>query len=108
MVIEEYTQTMEHFVSEGEGYIKEYVGDEIVAVFGYPLSEDRKEDRALRVAIIMLEEFEDLVAGWQFVAAQYPARTRSGFLAKISREQLDNPLGHGHGAVRFGLLLAWK
>jgi class 3 adenylate cyclase len=64
-VMTEYMKAMERRITEAGGYINKYVGDEIVAVFGFPLSSDRCAVRAVRAAIGMLEELARLVAAWK-------------------------------------------
>ena len=63
-VMGEYVRAMEHVVSANGGYINKYVGDEIVAVFGFPLADAEREVRAARAAVQMLEELGDLLKGW--------------------------------------------
>ena len=63
-VMTTYMATMEELVDEQGGYINKFVGDEIVAVFGFPLSEDEAEHRATRCAHNMLERLVELNAEW--------------------------------------------
>jgi class 3 adenylate cyclase len=64
-VMAEYMQAMERCITVEGGYINKYVGDEIVAVFGFPLSADRCAERAVRAAISMLEGTARLVISWK-------------------------------------------
>jgi class 3 adenylate cyclase/CHASE2 domain-containing sensor protein len=64
-VMSEYMEAMERCITAEGGYINKYVGDEIIAVFGFPLSADRSTRRAARAAIAMLDELARLVASWK-------------------------------------------
>jgi adenylate cyclase len=64
-VMSEYMETMERRITAEGGYINKYVGDEIVAVFGFPLSSEQIGRRAVRAALGMLDELSRLVASWQ-------------------------------------------
>jgi len=44
--------------------VNKYVGDEVVAVFGFPLSGDRCEERAVAAARAMLQTMESLHRSW--------------------------------------------
>ena len=64
-VMAEYMEAMERRITGQGGYVNKYVGDEIVAVFGFPLGGDQSARRAVRAAVGMLEELRNLVAGWK-------------------------------------------
>ena len=64
LVMNEYLRAMEEIISAEGGYVNKYVGDEILAVFGFPLSFENSSLRAVRSAVAMLERVESLVAGW--------------------------------------------
>ena len=64
-VMKEYMEAMERRITTEGGYINKYVGDEIVAVFGFPLSGDQVGRRAVRAALGMLDELALLVASWK-------------------------------------------
>jgi class 3 adenylate cyclase/CHASE2 domain-containing sensor protein len=64
-VMAEYMEAMERRITAEGGYINKYVGDEIVAVFGFPLSGEQLGRRAVRAALGMLEELQLLVASWR-------------------------------------------
>jgi class 3 adenylate cyclase/CHASE2 domain-containing sensor protein len=65
LVISEYMNAMERCITRQGGYINKYVGDEIVAVFGFPLDSARGTERAARAAVAMLEELTGLTAAWR-------------------------------------------
>ena len=54
---------MQRCITAQGGYINKYVGDEIVAVFGFPLAAEESAPRAVRAAEAMLRELAVLVAG---------------------------------------------
>jgi class 3 adenylate cyclase/CHASE2 domain-containing sensor protein len=64
-VMTEYMDAMERCITAQGGYINKYVGDEIVAVFGYPLAAEESAARAVRAAEGMLRELAALVAAWE-------------------------------------------
>jgi adenylate cyclase len=64
LVMNEYTRAMERCITNQGGYINKYVGDEIIAVFGFPLDSARKTERAVRSAVTMLEELVRLTGAW--------------------------------------------
>lgn len=55
---------MEGVIAAHGGYVNKYVGDEIVAVFGFPASESGKEDRAVLAAFEMCVRFSELTEEW--------------------------------------------
>ena len=63
-VMGEFLAGMERAIVAGGGYINKYVGDEIIAVFGFPLSGERREIRAVEVGLTMLAELESLKRSW--------------------------------------------
>jgi class 3 adenylate cyclase len=63
-VMGEFLAGMERAIVAGGGYINKYVGDEIIAVFGFPLSSERREARAVEVGLAMLAELESLKRSW--------------------------------------------
>ena len=69
-VMVEYMEAMERRITAEGGYINKYVGDEIVAVFGFPLSEAQTARRAVRAAMGMLDELALLVESWK---GRFPA-----------------------------------
>jgi class 3 adenylate cyclase len=63
-VMGEYMAAMENVVDTHGGYINKYVGDEIVAVFGFPRDEKGVIDRAVRAGLAMLQKLEELKEKW--------------------------------------------
>lgn len=63
-VMTTYMAEMERIVHRHGGYINKFVGDEIVAVFGFPLSEADAAQRAVLTARDMLAEVRELNARW--------------------------------------------
>ena len=64
-VMSEYMDAMERCITGQGGYINKYVGDEVIAVFGFPLAAEKSAQRAVRAAITMLDELARLVASWK-------------------------------------------
>lgn len=63
-VMTTYMAEMERIVHEHGGYINKFVGDEIIAVFGFPLSEENAAQRAVLTARDMLAQVHELNARW--------------------------------------------
>jgi class 3 adenylate cyclase len=63
-IMREYLSAMESIISDNGGYVNKYVGDEIVAVFGFPYDETRMCDRAVDAGKQMLSCVASLVTGW--------------------------------------------
>jgi adenylate cyclase len=63
-IMGEFFDAMEHCVSQNGGYINKYVGDQIVAVFGFPLENARCVERAVRAGMSMLRELSGLASDW--------------------------------------------
>ncbi len=59
-----YMREMEAIIEYCGGYINKYIGDEIVAVFGFPLDERDHENRAVAAAHSMLEKLVELRSEW--------------------------------------------
>jgi class 3 adenylate cyclase/CHASE2 domain-containing sensor protein len=64
-VMTEYMESMERCITAQGGYINKYVGDEIIAVFGFPLAAEQCAERAVRAAIAMQDDLSRLVASWK-------------------------------------------
>jgi class 3 adenylate cyclase/CHASE2 domain-containing sensor protein len=64
-VMAEYMEGMERCITARGGYINKYVGDEIIAVFGFPLAAEQCAERAARAAITMQEDLSRLVVSWK-------------------------------------------
>ena len=64
-VMAEYMAAMERCITAEGGYINKYVGDEIIAVFGFPLASEANAERAARAGISMLRELAALAASWK-------------------------------------------
>lgn len=63
-VMGRYVSAMEAVVTRCGGYVNKYVGDEIVAIFGFPLNEVACERRAIEAALQMQEQLERLQSEW--------------------------------------------
>ncbi len=63
-VMNEYLHAMEEIICSHGGYVNKYVGDEIIAVFGFPLSGGNAVLRAVKSATAMLTALGRLVAVW--------------------------------------------
>jgi class 3 adenylate cyclase/CHASE2 domain-containing sensor protein len=63
-VMSEYMAAMESVVDAHGGYVNKYVGDEIVAVFGFPRNEKGTIDRAVKAGLAMLRKLDELNEKW--------------------------------------------
>lgn len=64
-VMSEYMAAMEQVVDSFGGYVNKYVGDEIVAVFGFPREEKRCVERSVQAALAMLDKLKELQESWR-------------------------------------------
>ncbi len=64
-VMAEYMEAMERCITARGGYINKYVGDEIIAVFGFPLAAEQCVQRAAQAAIAMQDDLSRLVVSWK-------------------------------------------
>lgn len=64
-VMVEYMEAMERCITSRGGYINKYVGDEIVAVFGFPLAAEQCAERAAHAALDMQDSLSRLLASWK-------------------------------------------
>lgn len=81
-----YMEEMESIVAGHGGYVNKYAGDEVVAVFGFPLSDERACDRAVSAAIEMLSAVER--------SAEQSRRDGTNHFARIG-------IGVDYGALSF-------
>lgn len=63
-VMGDYVSAIEGIITAQGGYVNKYVGDEVVAVFGFPLSAERCEERAVTAARAMLQSLDSLRHAW--------------------------------------------
>jgi class 3 adenylate cyclase len=63
-VMGDYLSAIEGIITSRGGYVNKYVGDEVVAVFGFPLSDERREERAVAAARAMLQAMDSLRRSW--------------------------------------------
>jgi adenylate cyclase len=73
-ILSEYYARMTERVFFRSGTLKEYVGDELMAIFGAPIDQDDHAERACHAAIEMRAELEALSNSW---AAQGRPRLRA-------------------------------
>jgi class 3 adenylate cyclase/CHASE2 domain-containing sensor protein len=64
-VMTEYMAAMENVVDSFGGYVNKYVGDEIVAVFGFPRNEKDAVNRAVDAGLAMLHKLAALREKWE-------------------------------------------
>jgi adenylate cyclase len=63
-VVSEYRKVMEEIVYRNGGYVMKYMGDGIMAVFGYPLDSEDHSKKALKCAVEMRRASEELLEKW--------------------------------------------
>ena len=64
-IMRDFFAAMERIITTHGGYINKYVGDEIIAIYGFPLNPKLKEVRSVRAALSMLKELDVLKGFWQ-------------------------------------------
>jgi adenylate cyclase len=64
-VMSEYLAAMDRCTTASGGYINKYVGDQIVAVFGFPLDCTECAPRAVRAGLAMQKELGRLKDSWR-------------------------------------------
>ncbi|MEW6283011.1 MAG: adenylate/guanylate cyclase domain-containing protein, partial [Candidatus Eremiobacterota bacterium] len=62
--LNEYFTAMEEVIFQHGGTLKQFVGDEIMVMFGAPFPQDDAEERAVRTALAMQRELERLNQRW--------------------------------------------
>ena len=62
--LNEYFTIMTRVIHKHGGSVNQFIGDEILAVFGAPVSKPDDAQRAVRAALEMQEELEKLMAAW--------------------------------------------
>lgn len=61
----EYYETIEKIIYSHGGYVNKYIGDAVLAVFGYPLKEEGSARRAVRAAWEIQQAVSSLVQRWE-------------------------------------------
>jgi class 3 adenylate cyclase len=64
-VMSDFLAAMEHCITGSGGYINKYVGDQIIAVFGFPLDCSHCAPRAVRAGLAMRKELGRLKNSWR-------------------------------------------
>lgn len=64
-VLAEYMAEMDAVIVRHGGYVNKFVGDEIVAVFGFPLEESDMCARAVNASLDMLSSLSVLISKWE-------------------------------------------
>lgn len=64
-LMSEYFEEMTAKVYEQEGLLKEYVGDEIMAIYGAPMVQEDHAKRACRAALAMNRRLHEMSEQWQ-------------------------------------------
>ena len=76
-ILSDYFNRMTEHVFKYRGTLKEYVGDELMAIFGAPVAHDDHAHRACKTALAMRDQLRELRAQWATVGR--PAlRARTG------------------------------
>lgn len=63
-LLSEYYNRMTEQIFAYQGTLKEYVGDELMAIFGAPIEQENHAERACAAALAMVEHREALSAEW--------------------------------------------
>jgi class 3 adenylate cyclase len=64
-VMSDFLADMEHCITSSGGYINKYVGDQIIAVFGFPLDCSHCAPRAVKAGLLMRKELARLKNSWR-------------------------------------------
>ncbi len=64
-IINEYNTTIEKIIYACGGYVNKYIGDAVLAIFGYPMSDKDTVKRAVVAAYQMQEALRKLVQKWK-------------------------------------------
>ena len=75
--LSEYFEKMSEQIFNYWGTLKEYVGDELMAIFGAPLEQEDHADRACDAAIAMRDQLRALREEWSKIGRP-PLRARTG------------------------------
>jgi len=64
-LIAEYNAAIEKVIYQHGGYVNKYIGDAVLAIFGYPMEEKDSAKRAVRAAWEMQQVLAELVQKWK-------------------------------------------
>ncbi|MEK7288590.1 MAG: adenylate/guanylate cyclase domain-containing protein [Planctomycetota bacterium] len=64
-LISEYNSAIEKVIYKHGGYVNKYIGDAVLAIFGYPMEEKDSARRAVRAAWEMQQALKELVQRWK-------------------------------------------
>lgn len=64
-IIAEYNSAIEKVIYDYGGYVNKYIGDAVLAIFGYPMSESDSARRAVNAAQKMKEALKELAQKWR-------------------------------------------
>jgi adenylate cyclase len=76
-ILSEYFETMTEHVFAHKGTLKEYVGDELMAIFGAPLDQEDHAQRACAAALAMRDRLQALRQEWAKIGRP-PLAARTG------------------------------
>lgn len=77
-VYNEYFTAMEEIVFRHGGTLKQFVGDEIMVMFGAPFPQPEPEAQAVRTAVAMKARLTELVRGWEARGVLAPLDVKIG------------------------------
>jgi len=66
-VLREYHSAMGKLIMEHEGILECFIGDGMMVIFNDPVPVPNPQERAVRMALAMREDFEVIAAGWRKV-----------------------------------------
>ena len=64
-IVAEYNAGIEKVIYKNGGYVNKYIGDAVLAIFGYPMEEKDSAKRAVRAAWEMQQVLAELVRKWK-------------------------------------------
>lgn len=91
-VIRAYQKAVAEAVAQVQGYVAQYLGDGIVAYFGYPVAREREQERAVSAGLTIVEAVSRINA-----PSGHPLAARVGIATGLV--VVGDLLNHGEGEV---------
>ena len=64
-VVQAYHQTCAEVIQRFDGYLAQYLGDGVLAYFGYPVAHEDDAQRAVRTGLGLLDALEPSTPSWR-------------------------------------------